>query len=137
MNLAQHEKNIEQSFENYESLQIRHLDMMKQEDLPLPDLKAMTLERKQSSDHLQTVLNRFMENAGSIGHNKSVSVLTRFEFRLNQIMTLDESISAAIQLHRDTLKKNLLHLKKGKQAIKGYRSAGTAPSQPRVFRISR
>ncbi len=59
MDLSQHKKNIEQRFETYELLQARHLDLMKSMDLP--DMKALTLERKQASDDLQSALNRFME----------------------------------------------------------------------------
>ena len=136
MDVSQQEQEIEQRFLDYESLQTRHLNMM--ENLNLPDMKALTLERKQASDTLQSALNQFMENAGSLGQKKSLSLLSKFESRLNNIMTLDERIASEIEKHRDSMKKELNQMKQGKKAIKGYGSAVTPPkNQPRVFSISR
>ncbi len=136
MDLSQHEQKIEQKFQIYEALQARHLDMMK--NVSLPDMKALTLERKQASDTLQSALNRFMENAGSLGQSKSLSLLSKFESRLNNIMVLDERIASEIEKHRDLMKKELNQMKQGKKAIKGYGSAVTPPKdQPRVFSINR
>jgi len=103
----------------------------------MPDLNTMNQERKLVSDNLQTVLNQFVENAGIIGGNKSLSVLTHYETRLNAIMKLDQTIADEIERHRTWLKKNLTHLKQGKTAIKGYKTAGINPNTPRVFSLSR
>ncbi len=136
MDLSQHEQEIEQRFQIYEALQNRHLDMMK--DFSLPDMKILTQERKQASDVLQSALNRFMENAGSLGQGKGISLLSKFESRLNNIMVLDERIASEIEKHREQMKKELNQMKQGKKAIKGYGSAGTPPKdQPRVFSINR
>jgi hypothetical protein len=130
------EQKIEQRFLDYESLQARHLDMMKRTNLP--DMKALTQERKQASDDLQTALNRFMENAGSLGRSKSIPLLSKFESRLNTIMELDERIASEIERHRGVMKKELSQMKQGKKAIEGYGSAATPQKgRPRVFSISR
>ncbi|MCG8633725.1 MAG: hypothetical protein MI863_07860 [Desulfobacterales bacterium] len=133
MNPSTYKKEIEKNFETYEALQSRHLEIIKTKELP--DLKAMTLERKQASDQLQASLNRFMENAGSI--KNSLSSLSRYESRLNAIMALDERIASEIEKHRDWLKNQLNRMKQGKNAMRGYKSAGTAGKGPRVFNISR
>ena len=130
---SQQKTEIEQKFEVYENLQKRHLEIMKRKELP--DLKVMTLERKQASDQLQASLNDFMENAGSI--KNSIALLSRFESRLNAIMTLDERIATEIEKHRDSMKNHLNQMKQGKNAMQGYKSAGKSPEHPRVFNISR
>lgn len=135
MNLQQHEDLLNEKFGMYESLQERHLNIMKTQEMP--DLNIMTLERKHASSELQKVLQQFMDVAGSLGGTKSITILTRFEGRLNTIMELDETISTEIQKHRDWLKNNLSLMKKGKQAVRGYKTAGTIPNQARVFSISR
>ncbi len=136
MDLSQQEQEIEQRFLDYESLQTRHLNMMK--NIDLPKMKALTQERKQASDYLQSALNRFMENAGSLGQSKSLTLLSKFESRLNTIMELDERIASEIERHRGLMRDELNKMKKGKKAIEGYGSAATPPkNQPRVFNISR
>ena len=136
MDLSQHEQEIEQRFLYYESLQARHLDLMK--NVNLPDVKTLTQERKQASDDLQATLNRFMGNAGSLGQSKSLPLLSKFESRLNTIMELDERIASEIERHRGVMKKELNQMKQGKKVIEGYGSAASPPkNQPRVFSISR
>ena len=137
MDLSAHKKTIETEFSQYEALQARHLEMLKQDDL-VADMKQLVFERQQASDRLQKSLNTFMENAGSLGRNKSVKLLDKFENRLNNIMALDEHIASEIERHRGVLKKELSQMKQGKRAIQGYGSAGHPPkTRPRVFSISR
>lgn len=135
MNLEQHEKRLNETFEMYESLQESHLNTMRTQELP--DLNTMTSDRRRASADLQKVLQAFMDVAGSLGGTKSLAVLSKFEVRLNTIMELDEALSTEIEKHRDWIKKNLSHIKKGRQAVRGYKTAGAPPGQPRVFSISR
>lgn len=135
MDLSQHTKKIERLFDAYEALQARHLELMKAADLS--NVKAMNTERQEASDALQAALNQFMENAGSMGQDRSLPLLSAFESRLTNIMALDERIASEIERHRGKMREHLKQMKQGKNAMNGYKSAAKAPDRPRVFKISR
>lgn len=131
--MTQQIHDIEALFSAYESLQSRHLELLKSQDIP--DLKTMTKDREEVSDRLQAGLNDFMANAGSI--KGGVRLLTDYETRLNAIMALDERIAAEIQRHREELKKALARMKQGKRAMTGYQASGKPVQTSRVFNLSR
>ena len=137
MDLSEHKYKIEQEFGSYEDLQARHLIMIQKEDIELPMIKALTDERKNASARLQSTLNRFMENAGQLATEDSLTLLSKYESRLNSIMVLDERIAAEIEIHKDLIKKQLIQMKQGKHAMQGYKSAAKPISSPRVFSLSR
>ena len=126
---------IDDCFAGYEALQERHLALLK--DPTISDISEITAERKAASASLQRALDEFMGQAGSLGKEKSIEMLTDIKTRLDQILKLDEVIAIEVEKHRDQLKTNLNRLKKGKAAMQGYRPAGAVKGGPRVFSISR
>jgi len=135
MNIEQYKSMIEKSFREYEIIQEQHLNIMQTNQLP--DLKTMTQERDAAFFNLTEILNKFIENAGTIGGQDSLPILTQFEGRLSSILAVDEKISFEINKHRSRLQKSLEQLKQGKIAMQGYKMTGKNPNHPCVLSMNR
>ncbi len=126
---------LELCLTNYEKIQAHHLYQMQSE--ALPDLELMNTERAYAFKSLKTALDTFMGNAGTIYGSDSVSILTGYEQRVSSMMALDEKIAIEIKKHKNRLKADLVRMKKGKQAITGYKSTGAVLSSPKVVSMNR
>ncbi len=127
--------NLENSFHQYETVQIRHLDNFKNDDQP--DLGLMTKERADAFKILKSAIENFTNTAGTQYGEKSISDLNKYEDRLSLMMELDDKIAIEIKKYRENLKSNLDRVKKGKVAMTGYRNAGSNSQNPRVLSMNR
>ncbi len=135
MELNQNITNLEECINAYKSIQTQHLSIMKSESLP--DIERMTQERASSFQLLKTSLDSFMENSGSQFGTDSLPLLSKYEDRLATIMKLDEAITIEIKKHRNGLKNNLNRVKKGKEAMSGYKNAVPKSQNPCVLSMNR
>ena len=126
---------LERCLSNYEKIQAHHLCQMQSETLP--DLELMNTERAGAFRTLKAALDTFMGNAGTIYGSDSLSMLSGYEQIVSSMMELDEKIAIEIKKHKDRLKADLARMKKGKQAITGYKSTGTVLSSPKVVSMNR
>ena len=126
---------LDEHFDNYENLQVNHLDILKSDTSP--DLEQMTKERNIIFEVLKTTLESFIGNAGTQHGKDSLSILSQYETRLAVLMKLDDDISDEIKKYRTLLKINLNHMKKGKAAMNGYKKTGTNSPNPRVLSMNR
>lgn len=135
MNIKQNSIVIEDSFKNYEKIQSLHLKILRSNSVP--DLELMTIEREKLFLILKNSLDDMMENAGLNHGTDCVDELGKYENRLNLIMKLDDEISIEIKKYQKELKGHLNRMKKGKDAMNGYKNAGGSTSKPYVLSMNR
>ena len=116
----------------YETLQNRHLDLLKADQLP--DLARMTQERRSASEKLKSAINDFMRTSGRSSASSDVRRMEEIKQRLGLILKVDETIGVEIQRHKRQLEKSLKHLKHGKTTLENYRPS---KDSPRLISISR
>ncbi|MFH2093686.1 MAG: hypothetical protein ABIJ31_15105 [Pseudomonadota bacterium] len=131
---SQQQISLDKCFDNYETVQVHHLDMLKSDQTP--DLEQMTKERNTVFQFLKTTLESFVTKTGMQHGDESLSILSGYETRLATLMELDGQISNEIKKYKDFLKINLNHMKKGKTAMNGYKSTGTISPKPRVLSMN-
>jgi len=123
---------ISKQCSEYETLQHRHLDLLRAEQLP--DLARMTIERNRASEKLKTAIDEFISTTGQSKSLSDVQKMKTLKQRLGLILRVDETIGVEIQRHKDQLEKNLKHLKHGKTTLESYRPS---KDRPRLISISR
>ncbi|MFH2060653.1 MAG: hypothetical protein ABIJ59_17345 [Pseudomonadota bacterium] len=127
--------NIEDCFDRYEKIQARHLEAM--ETQSMPDLECMTQERSDLFQTLIAQVESFISDAGTRHGSDSLATLSKFENRLESMMMLDDKIKIEIIRHREDLKIHLTRMKKGKNAMNGYKNAVSSSRTPRVLSMNR
>lgn len=121
MGTEQYEQKLELCFTEYETLQRLHIRIIETE--PMPDLVRMTEDRDLVFNKLKQNLDKFVGNAGSNGKTNNLSILTKYQERLNSIMSVNEKLSKTIEKYRDKLKINLGKMRQSKTAMRGYKAA--------------
>lgn len=133
--ILQAKSKIENSFNEYENLQAQHLEILKSDQIP--DLEGMNNERNEVFRLLKASLEIAMGSAvQDRGKKNSIHLLKKYEIRLNRIIQLDDKISIEIKKYQDLLKSSLNRIKKGKNAMNGYKKAGVNPSNPCVLSMN-
>lgn len=125
-------EHISKQCSDYETLQNKHLDLLKSEQLP--DLAQMTIERRSASEKLKNAINEFISTTGQSGSLSDAPKMEKLKQRLGLILRVDETIGVEIQRHKNQLEKSLKHLKHGKTTLKSY---GPSKDSPRLISISR
>ena len=125
-------EHISKQCSEYENLQNRHLDLLKEEQLP--DLAQMTIERRRASEKLKNAINEFISITGQAQSLSDAPKMKKLKQRLGLILRVDETIGVEIQRHKDQLGKSLKRLKCGKTTLESYRSS---KDSPRLISISR
>jgi hypothetical protein len=116
----------------YEDLQSRHLNLLKEE--LLPDLARMTIERRGASKNLKSAIDRFIRTADPSEDLSDAERMVTLRERLGLILKVDETIGVEIQRHKSQLEKSLKSLKQGKTTLESYRSSKAGP---KLISISR
>lgn len=123
---------ISKQCSEYQSLQNRHLDLLKAEQLP--DLAQMTIERRGASEKLKSAVNEFISSTGRSKSPSDAHKMATLKQRLGLILKVDEIIGVEIQRHKKQLGRSLKYLKHGKTALESYRPS---KDSPRLISISR
>ena len=119
-------EHVSKQCSEYENLQNRHLDLLKEE--LLPDLAQMTIERRGASEKLKSAINEFISPTGQPKFSYDAHEMTTLKQRLGLILKVDETIGGEIQRHKNQLEKSLKSLKHGKTTLESYRSSKGSPS---------
>ena len=117
---------ISEQCSEYENLQNRHLNLLKEEQLP--DLAQMTIERRGASEKLKSAINEFISKTGQSKFSSNANKMATLKQRLGLILKVDETIGGEIQRHKNQLEKSLKYLKHGKTTLESYRPAKGSPS---------
>ena len=125
-------EHISKQCNEYENFQNRHLDLLKEEQLP--DLTQMTIERRLASEKLKSAINEFISITGQAKSLSDASKIKELKQRLGVILRVDETIGVEIQRHKKQLEQSLKHLKCGKTTLESYQSA---KDRPRLISINR
>lgn len=125
-------EHISKQCSEYENIQNRHLDLLKEEQLP--DLAQMTIERRRASEKLKSAINEFISITGQAKSLSDASPMKKLKQRLGLILKVDETIGVEIQRHKKQLEQSLKHLKCGKTTLESYQSS---KDRPRLISINR
>nr|WP_319397043.1 hypothetical protein [uncultured Desulfobacter sp.] len=123
---------ISEQCREYEDLQSRHLNLLKEE--LLPDLARMTIERRGASKNLKSAIDAFIRTADPSKVLSDAERMVTLRERLGLILKVDETIGVEIQRHKSQLEKSLKSLKHGKTTLESYRSS---KASPKLISISR
>ncbi|WP_020588244.1 hypothetical protein [Desulfobacter curvatus] len=110
----------------YENLQNRHLDLLREE--LLPDIAQMTIERRGASEKLKSAIDEFISATNQAKFPSDNHEMATLKQRLGLILKVDEAIGVEIQRHKNQLEKSLKHLKHGKTTLESYRPSKNSPS---------
>ncbi|WP_321494903.1 hypothetical protein [uncultured Desulfobacter sp.] len=123
---------VSEQCNEYETLQARHLDLLKAEQLP--DIAQMTIERRSVSENLKSAIEEFISTVTQSTSLSDGQEMEEIKQRLGLILRVDETIGIEIQRHKKQLEKSLKHLKHGKTTLANYRPS---KDRPRLISISR
>lgn len=130
-------KQLETCLDEYQDMQQRHLELLG--DTNQPDINALQLERKKLFFQLTLALEETLSQVKN-QHTDSTkdTMMENWHSRLDSITALDDRIKNEIMILKGDLKSRLIRMKRGKQALSGYKNANcNTINKPHVFSMNR
>ena len=124
MDLIINKKKLNQTFKEYENFQIKHINIVKTNNIP--NIRKISNEREQAFKKLKICLIKLAHDT-KYKNNKSINILSLYSKRLQKIMNQDDILKDEIKLYKKKLGKKLKQMKKGKQALRGYSLKDSLP----------
>lgn len=127
-------KKIEDSLKRLYDLHEDHMVSFDKE--ALPDLEKQSYDREIEVGMLIKSIGKLLELSETRENRDRDSILYSLNDRITLLLEQNKSLTTKVAAYRDTLKKGMKQISKGKKAIHSYRSSQAVSNNPKVISIT-
>lgn len=127
-------KQVEETISRLHDLQADHLEAF--DEKSLPDLEKQSEERKNEVAKLMKSVSEFVKTAAEKNGAATESMLLSLNSRITTLLEQNRAIEIKVQDFRNSVKKGMRQVSKGKQVLGSYRSSAAVSNNPRVISVT-